>query len=565
MSQRIGWIEQWMMLPCIPMAQHCLQHLNSDNCPSPLLKAEGDAAKIKAMRTCVGWFSSPVCALIYQVAKYCAMCSTKGYAIGRKFLEWIEARLADTEDQSELLGHSEDLLAICGSRMYVFFLDAAVTERLLSQEGSLLTYLEEEADMGAENGGKLRASILKGASSTCMAGVRAMALICDAVFWQMIRAVKPSAEEHVLDVLPRVWPAAHAFFERGAASPAAVVDGSLVMDVSVAATPAPQTPSQVSRAARGQIDMVRIRRKAAGDPIVEKLLAAAFMAMAKATANHASEWLPAGLTATDGSVTTEGKLCSARITPELRAKYDALCATSTPVERLHAIGRCVDDRGKRQRVDHRAGVQLGIFNGQGAHLAAMATHELAKTFNVCRPAASRERRQTIKQQLIAAGRAKRAERDAKLSGKRARKAAKAVEKARLEQVTLATKYSELKAWAIPALQDQLKAFKLKGATQLKFTTTQKDRAAYCTQLQALLFEAHGASANDLKGDDSGCGADGVVRKLRASKGDGGKRAANTCELNGYTWKANETFDIERLLDKKVEYQSVGKVGYLFPA
>ena len=31
-------------------------------------QAEADAAKIKAMRTCVGWFSSPVCALIYQVA-----------------------------------------------------------------------------------------------------------------------------------------------------------------------------------------------------------------------------------------------------------------------------------------------------------------------------------------------------------------------------------------------------------------------------------------------------------------------------------------------------------------
>eukprot|EP00966_Prymnesium_polylepis_P308549 7130340-Prymnesium_polylepis.1 len=115
-------------------------------------QAEGDAEKIKAMRTCVGWFSSPVCALIYQVAappspalllshtpylshprhtsshpltnhlpspkvaKYVAMCSTKGYAIGRKFLEWIEARLADVDDQSELLGHSEDILAICGSR-----------------------------------------------------------------------------------------------------------------------------------------------------------------------------------------------------------------------------------------------------------------------------------------------------------------------------------------------------------------------------------------------------------------------------------------------------------------
>eukprot|EP00966_Prymnesium_polylepis_P023601 543180-Prymnesium_polylepis.1 len=32
-------------------------------------QAEGDAAKIKAMRTCVGWFSSPACALIYQARR----------------------------------------------------------------------------------------------------------------------------------------------------------------------------------------------------------------------------------------------------------------------------------------------------------------------------------------------------------------------------------------------------------------------------------------------------------------------------------------------------------------
>ena len=79
-----------------------------------------------------------------------------------------------------------------------------------------------------------------------------------------------------------------------------------------------------------------------------------------------------------------------------------LCATSTPVERLHAIGRCVDDRGKRQRVDARTGVQLGIFNGQGAYLAEMETEQLEKTFNVSRPAARRARKETIKQQLIAA-------------------------------------------------------------------------------------------------------------------------------------------------------------------
>ena len=167
---------------------------------------------------------------------------------------------------------------------------------------------------------------------------------------------------------------------------------------------------------------------------------------------------------------------------------------------------------------------------------------------------------TIKQQLIAAGRAKRAEREAKLSGKRARKLAKAAEKARLEKVTLATTYSQLKVMAIPELQDQLRAFKLQGKSKLKFALSQKDRAAYCRQLQALLLEAHGTQANDLDGNDSGCGADGVVRKLRASKGGGGKkRAAGTCELNGYIWQADEEFDIERLIDKKIEYRSVGKV------
>ena len=32
------------------------------------------------------------------MAKYVALCSSKGYAIGQKFLEWIETRLADLQD-----------------------------------------------------------------------------------------------------------------------------------------------------------------------------------------------------------------------------------------------------------------------------------------------------------------------------------------------------------------------------------------------------------------------------------------------------------------------------------
>ena len=88
----------------------------------------------------------------------------------------------------------QDILAICGGRMYVFFLDAAPTERLVSQEGSLRTFLEEEAEMGAEGGGKLRKSILTGANSEpMMATLRAMAIICDTVLWPLLRAVKPAA------------------------------------------------------------------------------------------------------------------------------------------------------------------------------------------------------------------------------------------------------------------------------------------------------------------------------------------------------------------------------------
>jgi hypothetical protein len=128
---------------------------------------------------------------------------------------------------------------------------------------------------------------------------------------------------------------------------------------------------------------------------------------------------------------------------------------------------------------------------------------------------------------------------------------------------LTTKYSQLKAMAIPQLQDQLKAFKLQGTTQLKFTATQKNRVSYCTQLQALLLEAHGSGANDLQGDDSGCDGDGVVRKVRtreSSSGSSKKRKADGwSKIAGYWWQEHEEFDIEGLLDKKVEQVAVGRV------
>eukprot|EP00965_Chrysotila_dentata_P162104 5353040-Pleurochrysis_carterae.AAC.1 len=56
-----------------------------------------DAKKVKAMRTSVGWFSSPSCALIYQCSKYVALYSSKGYAISAKFRQWLDAELHGKE------------------------------------------------------------------------------------------------------------------------------------------------------------------------------------------------------------------------------------------------------------------------------------------------------------------------------------------------------------------------------------------------------------------------------------------------------------------------------------
>ena len=414
-------------------------------------QAASDEAKVKAMRTCVGWFSSPACALIYQVAKYVALCSSKGYAVGAKFLEWMDARIADSEDMgAEILGHSEDLLAICGSRMYVFYQDAAVTERLLSA-GSLLTYLEEEADLGAEAGGKLRKSILTGAKSEpCMAAVRAMAVIADVVFWQVLNAIKPGPDMHVFDVLPRLWPRVVEFLDDAAASPAKVLDQQHRIDVlGLGRAPA---SSSTPRAERGRLDMARIYHRASGDSLVEELLQAAFGAMAEATRSHVSEWLA-----------PEGKLCAAKITPELRAKYDALVTTSTSVERLHALGRHTDERAGQQRPDAHAGIALAIFNRQADWMKGKTPEQLQKLLDAARPAARKLRQKTLKAQRIEEGRRKRAERDALLTTKRAKREAKAKERARIEQLPLAQRYSELKSMRNDELSDQLKAYKARCA------------------------------------------------------------------------------------------------------
>eukprot|EP00965_Chrysotila_dentata_P176817 5839777-Pleurochrysis_carterae.AAC.1 len=169
--------------------------------------AATDANEVKATRTSVGWFFSPSCALIYQCSSnYVALQSSKGYAIGAKVRQWLDATLHGKEQESfnnELLGSIKDLLmAICCSRDYVFFIDAAVTERF-SQTGSLR--LEEAADLGAKAGGKLRNAILTGfGSDGNMAAVRAMALVCKFSLWTLLRAI--GSDAHILDVVPTMWP-----------------------------------------------------------------------------------------------------------------------------------------------------------------------------------------------------------------------------------------------------------------------------------------------------------------------------------------------------------------------
>jgi len=90
-------------------------------------------------------------------------------------------------------------------------MDAAITERF-AQDGSLRTYLEEEAELGAEAGGKLRNSILLGMNSPpILSAVRAMALIADSALWKLLRCI--GGEEHILDVLPGMWETTLAFFK----------------------------------------------------------------------------------------------------------------------------------------------------------------------------------------------------------------------------------------------------------------------------------------------------------------------------------------------------------------
>eukprot|EP00965_Chrysotila_dentata_P180473 5957420-Pleurochrysis_carterae.AAC.1 len=174
------------------------------------------------------------------------------------------------------------MLAICGSRDYIFFIDAAVTKRF-SQTCSLRTYLEEEAVLGAEAGGKLRNAIHTSfGSDGIIAALRAMALVCESTLWMLLLAI--GSDAHILDVLPTMV----------AALSAGVIDGVLELIVEGA-----HKEKLTARAQRAAFDIARTRKLAAGDAAVERLVSAAFSAMATAKRNHSAEFLPGGICAAE--------------------------------------------------------------------------------------------------------------------------------------------------------------------------------------------------------------------------------------------------------------------------
>jgi len=522
-------------------------------------QAESDASKVKALRTSVGWFSSPACSLIYQCSKYVALFSSKGYAIGANFATWLAHKLKTTEQLAgEIIGHVEDLLAICGGRDYVFFLDAAVVDRF-SQLESLYGYLLEEADMGAEAGGKLRKAIITGFESVyCMSAVRSMAVIADAWLWPMLRAIEPGDDVHVLDVCPELWPRTCAWLEEAAASPQSAIDGTLCLRTSLEAANLRTTPrkgptaSGEHRAERAAIDLRRVRAAIDSDAelkaLVHDMLSAAFTAMATSVRNHAAEFMPGGC------------CCKANVTPALRQRLDGMPLTSVGAETMFARVKRRAERGGIARHDTRMGAVLCERDATVAW-----AREQTDAAGLLRLACTRWRKgsgsRTMADEDALKGEAKAPEREAKLAKKRSGRAAKAADVERLKAVAVVSTYSALKTMGNEGLSDQLKIFKkLEKKTGFKTTGSGSEMRL---QLQSLIFEKYGAGANDLADGDSGlegrAANDGKRRKRKVAAAGGGggskkkskKKKSNMVSLNDWEWEADEIFEIERLIGKMV--------------
>eukprot|EP00965_Chrysotila_dentata_P027007 896285-Pleurochrysis_carterae.AAC.1 len=88
----------------------------------------------------------------------------------------------------------------------------------------------------------------------------------------------------------------------------------------------------------------------------------------------------------------------------------------------------------------------------------------------------------------------------KLAAQRAKRAAKATERARIDALSLAEHYSDLKLVGVRDLRNQLNKHKLLGKTG--FALSLPNRTAYVLQLQTLLLEANEETNNFEDGDSN---------------------------------------------------------------
>ena len=173
-------------------------------------QAEADPAKIKTMRISVGWNSSPTCSLIYRTCKYVALHSSKDYAIGENFAQWIADELhcsaepAGKPHQRRARHLRRPLVRPSIWMQHRPPCADRVALRLPSRGGR---------DLAPEAGGKLRKAIIVAmASEYIMGAVRSMSMsmlfVCNAWIMPMLVALKPGLQAHLLDVSPVVWPVA---------------------------------------------------------------------------------------------------------------------------------------------------------------------------------------------------------------------------------------------------------------------------------------------------------------------------------------------------------------------
>ena len=173
-------------------------------------QAEADAAKIETMRVSVGWNSSPACSLIYRTCKYVALHSSKGFANGENFAQWLEDKL---HCSAEPAGKPHQRRARDLQRPRVR--PSIWTQHRPPRADRVALRLPSRGgrDLATGVGGELRKAIIVAmASEYIMGAVRSMSMstlfVCNVWIMPMLVALKPGLQAHLLDVSPVVWPVA---------------------------------------------------------------------------------------------------------------------------------------------------------------------------------------------------------------------------------------------------------------------------------------------------------------------------------------------------------------------